>query len=266
MLNNEIYEEYFLNASISTFSINIGGFISKCGGIDISSNCVFPIYEKNDSQIDKKISEIENFLLEKDIVPIYRIVYQDNYQKLDRVLFNKHYEKVANNIVLACPLQGKKNELFKFADFNESGIYIDTEITGGDGFLEDYFYLRKISKNDQIIFNTAIDICPLKKYSASLLEEGHLIGQAYFIRQGDVVIIKDIVISTKYRGLGYSSKILYSILTYCLKNGAELVIAEIPTDNENVMNLFGNNPMFFKLYDIFYRQLIKNTKGRFIFD
>ena len=96
-------------------------------------------------------------------------------------------------------------------------------------------------------------ILNLKKYCLSLVEEGKLLGLAYFTTQEDVVVIKDIVISPEYRGLGYSSKILYSILTYSVKNDFSLVLAEVFLSNEDAVSLFSNNTMFVKLYDVFYR-------------
>lgn len=266
MVKKEVYEEYFFNASPSMFTLNIGGFIAKYDGIDIAGNSIYPLYDKDDKETDKKIVELEQFLLEKDIMPTYRIVYQDNYEKLDRLLFNHHYEKVKQSVVLACVLQGKKNELFRFANFNENGVFIESGIVANDDFLIDYFAIRDLSESQINIFNNAISLTPLEKIGAVLVEERKLIGQAYLVRQGDIVIIKDIVVQEKYRKLGYASKLVYSILTYCLKANVEIVMAEIPLDNKEVTYLFSSNTMFTPLYDIFYRQYSPKTKGRFVFD
>lgn len=266
MVGKEVYEEYFFNASPSMLTINIGGFIAKYDGIDISSNCIYPLYQKNESDLENKVVELENFLLERELVPLYRIVYQDNYQALDKLLFNRHYEKVEHSLVLACPLQGKKDELFKFANFNENGVFFDKDIFPNDDFSIDYFETKMMNKSQMNIFNNTIMLSPLDKYGVTLLEENKVIAQAYLALQGEVVILKDICVDQRYQGLGYASKLLYSILTYSLKHGAKIVIAEVSTNNMPAMHLFESNTMFVKLYDIFYRQYLEKTKGRFVFD
>ena len=48
MLVKEIYEEYFLNSSLSPYTTNICGFIMKYGALQLYDNCIFPLYEKED--------------------------------------------------------------------------------------------------------------------------------------------------------------------------------------------------------------------------
>lgn len=260
MLKNEIYEEYFLNSSSAMYSSNIGGFVMKYGGLDISSNCVYPLYEKDDNRIEQKIDMIEDFLLEKEIPVLFRIVQQENYEYLDHILFSNTYEKVEPSVVLGCKIEGKKDHLFKYADFNEIGIFIEEFEAVDDEFLSDYSYFKEFSEEEEYIFALNIDSIPLKKYSLALQEENRLVGLAYFTRQDDVIVIKDIVISPKYRNLGYSTKILYSILTFCAKKDVSLVLAEVFLSNEEGVSLFLNNPMFKKIYDIFYRNFTKKRR------
>lgn len=253
MLRNEIYEEYFLNSSSAPNTSNIAGFVMKYGGLDINSNCVFPLYEKGENNIENRVISIENFLLEKDIQPIYRIVYQENYEYLDSLLRENNYEKSEESVVLGCTLEGKKDYLFNYADFNENGIFILEFDELDDEFIDDYSKFKNYNRAQERLFAITTDEIPLKKYCLSLVEEGKLLGLAYFTTQEDVVVIKDIVISPEYRGLGYSSKILYSILTYSVKNDFSLVLAEVFLSNEDAVSLFSNNTMFVKLYDVFYR-------------
>ena len=70
-------------------------------------NFIFPLYEKEDEILKEKIIAINNFLLEREITPIYRIIRQENYERLDRMLFSNNYDKVENSIVLGCSLNGK---------------------------------------------------------------------------------------------------------------------------------------------------------------
>ena len=55
MLIKEIYEEYFLNSSLSPYTTNICGFIMKYGGLQLYDNCIFPLYEKEDEILKEKI-------------------------------------------------------------------------------------------------------------------------------------------------------------------------------------------------------------------
>ena len=257
MLVKEIYEEYFLNSSLSPYTTNICGFIMKYGALQLFDNCIFPLYEKEDEILKEKIIAINNFLLEREITPIYRIIRQENYERLDRILFSNNYDKVENSIVLGCSLNGKKEELFRYADFNENGIYVDEINYDEEVFFEDYSLLKEFSREEAYLFKNAVKLIPFEKYYLSLVEGRKLIGQAFFTRQEDVVVIKDIVISKQYRGLGYSSKMLYSLLTYCLKKEANLVLAEVFLSNESATELFYNNHLFQKIYSVSYKQPTK---------
>lgn len=254
MLVKEIYEEYFLNSSLSPYTTNICGFIMKYGALQLYDNCIFPLYEKEDDILREKILAINSFLLEHEYLPIYRIVRQENYERLDRMLFSNNYDKVETSIVLGCSLNGKKEELFRYADFNENGIYVEDINFEEEGFFEDYSMLKEFSREEAYLFKNAVKLIPFEKQYLSLVESGKLIGQAFFTRQEDVVVIKDIVISKKYRGLGYSSKMLFSLLTHCLKKEANLVLAEVFLSNENATELFYNNQLFQKLYSVHYKQ------------
>ena len=65
MLVKEIYEEYFLNSSLSPYTTNICGFIMKYGALQLFDNCIFPLYEKEDEILKEKILAINNFLRSK---------------------------------------------------------------------------------------------------------------------------------------------------------------------------------------------------------
>lgn len=253
MLINEIYEEYFINSYPAPHTLNNGGFLLKMGGIDLMTNSVFPLYEKNDKYLAQKLNEIENTLSSYNLPIIYRMIAADEYKTLDRHLLSRNYDKIESGVVLRTMLHGLKEELFRFANFNENGIFID-EIR--QDLISDYYYLKDYDNETANTFSNSLNVCPLHKFILTLIEENTLVGQAICVKQDEVVIIRDIVVSKKYRGIGYSQKLLYSILTHAIKINAQIVIADVSSKNEPAIRMFASTNMFESVYETYYRKKI----------
>ncbi|MBS6063460.1 GNAT family N-acetyltransferase [Criibacterium bergeronii] len=251
MIKTEIYEEYLMNSYPSPFTLLDAGFILRFGGIEKLTNCVFPLYEKNDKFLTQKIIEIENILESYDLPVLYRLTSSETYQHLDRQLISRNYDRISSSVMMRCLLKGRKDELFRFANFNEIGIYTDQM---SDDLLRDYFYLKDFDQQSGNIFTSSMATNPSEKFFLTLIEEKALIGQALCVKQDDVVVILDIVVNQKRRGSGYATRLLLSALTYAIRINAQIVLADVPIKNEPAYYTFTNSNMFEPVYEAYYRK------------
>jgi N-acetylglutamate synthase-like GNAT family acetyltransferase len=120
------------------------------------------------------------------------------------------------------PLQ---NELFTFANFIQNGVFIEEEIK--DFWIDDFSYLLNYSQVEDKIFRDSIKRLIVPCSTFNLIEENTLIGQAYATFQENYMIINSIVINKKTRNLSYGKRLLMSMLSYALKRGAEIAIADV---------------------------------------
>lgn len=83
------------------------------------------------------------------------------------------------------------------------------------------------SQVEDKIFRDSIKRLIVPCSTFTLIEENTLIGQAYATFQENYMIINSIVINKKTRNLSYGKRLLMSMLSYALKRGAEIAIADV---------------------------------------
>lgn len=230
-------------------------YVLNFGGLDIFSNCVHSIYVEESKSYKE---ELDNIIrkVSMNYVPSFRIIEDRDYSTIDRYLMVKNFERVFPRLILIADLDGKEEKLFPYASFYENGIFTDKNISpNSTKWLDDYFFLNDMQNDMQNVFIDMLLMQETENFAFTLLLENRLIGQAFCTKQGNVFIVHNIVINSRYRGLGYSDRILKSILTYAIRERAEYVVCEISLEDEKSKKLFSSN-YFELLYQAYYR--VKN--------
>lgn len=262
-MNNILaFEELMLNASPVTSRNFYRGFILNYNGLTPFTNSVHAIYAKNDEDLRYAVEGINRRLLSGGKVPMYRIIGLKEYKELDRILFRINFDKILPFLVISCSLKNFSDKLFKFASFYENGVFIDKNITiDSQKWLDDYFYLEGMNRGEQDVFLDMLSMTECPRYAFTLIQENTLIGCAYATRHDRALVLHEIIINEKYRGLGYSSKLLMSILTLALREDCQIMIAQIPDESIGKGRLTGGlftEEFFDVLYGGYYRAEIKN--------
>lgn len=249
------YEELFLNSMPVTNRTFMSRYILNYDGINLFSNSIHSIYvEDSDTykaDIDSIIAHVS-----KEHTPAFRIIETSDYSRIDRYLMVQNFSKIASSLILLTNLIGKEKKLFPYASFYENGILLDKNISQNDSkWLDDYFFLCNMNSELQNRFLDMLVLSKVDNYAFTLLLENRLIGQAFCTKHGEIFLIQNIIVNSKYQSLGYGDRILKSILTYAMRSGAKYVLAEISLEDEKNKKLFKSN-YFDLLYQAYYRVML----------
>ena len=218
------YEELLLNSKPAAFTTLYEGLIINYAGINQFTKSIHPLYDRRNN-IHERIASVEAILANYNQIPEYRIVFQKDYQEFDEELFRNGYERSGHGTVKMIDIKPLQNELFTFANFIQNGVFIEEEIK--DFWLDDFSYLMNYSQVEDKIFRDSIKRLIVPCSTFTLIEENTLIGQAYATFQENYMIINSVVINKKTRNLSYGKRLLMSMLSYGLKRGAEIAIADV---------------------------------------
>lgn len=233
------FEELFCNADpAATFTV-ANGFSAK-----IHSNlypCIVNYYGKNDEDLNKNIKYLtknieyfDKFLAPTKLPIIYRVPY--TYKSLDLALQSTRHTKNQKYIVKFKNIDAMRRELFSFADFTSDGIHIEETLK--TFWLKAYGKFKQMETEDSTIFMQNMNTAYNKFIYFTLMVEDEPFGFAYIMLERAHVVIIDIVINENRRGHSYGYRLLMSILTYALKEGAVGALAQIDENNKSAIRLF----------------------------
>ena len=243
------YEEMLINSKPAPFTTLNEGFIINYAGFEQFTSSIHPLYNR-DKDLKSKITECEEILKTYNIIPEFRIVFQKDYQPLDEELFRHGYERNGQGTVKMIDIKSLQNELFTFANFIENGIFVEESIK--DFWLSDHSYLMNLSSEHDRIYRSCIKKLIVKAATFTLIEENTLIGQGFVTFQKEFMIIGNIIINPKFRTLSYAKRLLMSMLSYGLKKGAAVAIADVDYENTPANRLF-SKVKFEDIYGYCYR-------------
>lgn len=256
MNNVIILEEIFLNCLPTTSRTFCNKFILNYSGLTPLENSVQSIYSYDTKNPKEAIQMVNCLLTSSNKTPLYRIINANEYSTIDRTLFSLNFDKILPFMVLKADLLDKKESLFRYASFYENGIFIDQNINlDSKKWLDDYFYLNNMNIQEKNTFLDMLSIQEVKNYGFNLVQEGTLVGSAFCARQGNIMVLQNLVISEKYRHLGYSTKLLGSVLTLALREGCTHLITQIPILKQGQGKLFSKDYFDF-VYSGYYRAKI----------
>ncbi len=247
------YEELLLNSNPAAFTTLYEGLIINYAGINQFTKSIHPLYDRK-KNIYERITKAEIIVSKYNQIPEYRIVFQKDYQEFDEELFKNGYERNGHGTVKMIDIKPLQNELFTFANFIQNGVFIEEEIK--DFWIDDFSFLMNYSQSEDKIFRDSLKRLIVPCSTFTLIEEDTLIGQAYATFQENYMVINNIVINKKTRNLSYGKRLLMSVLSYGLKKGAEIAIADVNYLDVAANKLF-NKVKFEDVYGYCYR--IKRT-------
>lgn len=244
------YEEKLLNAKPAPFQGLNHGFVMNFAGSEAFTSSIHPLYERNEYAAEK-IDSCQDFCKEKGMDPCFRIVFQKDYQAFDDELFRQGYEKVGQGLVKHLDIHTVQKELFTFASFIQNGVFVEEELK--EFWISEHAYLMDLDKEEEELLIDSVAKSPLKTVYFTFVEHNTLLGQGLAMFQGETMVIHTLVINPKFRALSYGKRLLMSMLSYGLQQGAMEAIADIDTKNVPALKLF-HKIGFDDLYAYCYRR------------
>lgn len=198
---------------------------------------IYAIGDKRNS-LAERIQYIERLLKEKGENPNYRILYTEEYRRLDEELFKMGYEKVEEGTVKYMDIGKIQKELFTFASFLQNGVFIEPKLERF--WIEQYREFRGLGEMQKEVFIDNMKRSREEFCFFTLMEENKMIGQSYASMDKGIFHICDVVMDPRYRNLAYGKRLIMSMLSYAYKNDIEHVIAPVEMDNEPANRLFAD--------------------------
>ena len=158
------------------------------------------------------------------------------YKSLDLALKSTHHTENKKYIVKIKNIDAMRRELFSFADFTSNGVHIEKTLQ--TFWLKAYSEFKQMKTEDSTIFMQNMNTAYNTFVYFTLMIEDEPFGLAYIMLERAHVVIIDIVINEKRRGNSYGYRLLMSILTYALREGAERALAQIHENNKSAIRLF----------------------------
>lgn len=189
-------------------------------------------------------------LASRMINPCYRIIHDPSYENLDQELVRQSYSIVEEGVVMALRIENMERELFSFANFYEQGIMTDEELS--HIWLEDYKYLTDMDPVHGRFFESNLKKSLQDHMYFGLFESERLIGMGYVVFVDDYIVIKDIFVSERYRGLDYGKRILKAMLIKGLLKGCRIALCEV-SKKQPIVGRFISSEGFEGLYGYHYR-------------
>lgn len=248
-------EELLINSDPSSDIFVDNGFLVRCfsNGNVCAINRLVNNYSANYGEIIKSHA---SKLVKNNINPSYRIIHDSSYEALDQELVRQSYSIVEEGVVMALRIENMERELFSFANFYEQGIFTDEEL--GSEWLDDYRDLISMDPTHGKFFENNLKKSIQDHMYFGLFERDRLMGMGYITFIDNYMIIKDLFIEEKYRGLDYGKRLLKAMLIKGLLKGCTVALCEVGK-KQQIAGRFLTSEGFEGLYSYHYRA--KNLIG-----
>lgn len=244
-----IYEEMLFNSNPPTATYLQNGFLVSLFN-DKMACTLYGVADKK-SNLKNRISMNEATLEMQNFRPCYRLVETKDYAELESALNHFGYRKTEQGFVVGLEIKNLQKELFTFASYIQNGVFVYTDFR--NEWFEDYAYLRDLTPELASLISTNVQNSKLNRYYFTLVEEGKMIGMAYAVSDRGMLIIKDIILNPKFRGLKYGRKLTMSILSFALNKELDKVLVEVESGNTSAQKMF-KNVGFSLEYRYWYRE------------
>lgn len=242
-------EELLINADPSSDMFVDNSFLVRCFTND-NVCAINRMVQERSANYAEIIKTHANKLADRSINPCYRIIHDAAYESLDQELVRYSYSIIDEGIVMALRIENMERELFSFANFYEQGIMTDEEISSV--WMEDYKYLTGMDPVRGRFFESNLRKSLQDHMYFGLFESERLIGMGYVVFIEDYLIIKDIFVEERYRGLDYGKRILKAMLIKGLLKGCRVALCEI-SKKQPIVGRFVSAEGFEGLYSYHYR-------------
>lgn len=244
------YEELLWSSRKAPFQAVQKGFFINYGGADYYTSSIHPLYDRN-MDLVSKIDDCEQLLIEWDIDPCFRIVLSKDYQALDDELFRRGYERMEQGIVKRMDIKKIQDELFTFASFIQNGVFVEDELK--DFWVTEHSNFQGFDKEQERSFVESMRKILYSTAYFMLVDQNTFLGQGVAVFQREKMFVHTLVINPKYRNLSYGRRLLMSMLSFGLKNGASEAIIDVDSRNIPAIKLL-SKVGFEDLYPYYYRQ------------
>lgn len=244
------YEELLLSSRKAPFQAVQGGFLINYGGSDHFASSIHPLYDRHIDFV-RKIDDCERLSIQLETDPCFRIVLSKDYQALDDELFRRGYERIEQGFVERIDIKKIQDELFTFASFIQNGVFVEDELK--DFWVTEHANFRGFDKEQERSFVESMRNILYSTAYFTLVEQNTFLGQGIAVFQSDKIFVHTLVINPKYRNLSYGRRLLMSMLSFGLKNGASEAVVELDSKNVPAMKLL-SKVGFEELYPYYYRQ------------
>lgn len=242
-------EEMFLSTKIAPLQAIHKGFILNLSGSDYFTSSIHPLYYRNENT-GEKIHSCERISVGTGIDPCFRIVLFKEYQPFDEELFRRGYERIKQGIVKHIDIKSIQDELFTFASFIQNGVFVEESLK--EFWLSEYSYFMGFDKLQEELFVRRTDRVLHKTVYFTLVEQNTFLGQGIAMFEEETMILDSLVINPKFRNLAYGRRLLMSMLSFGLRNGALRAIVDLDAKNVPSLKLF-SEVGFEDFYPYYYR-------------
>lgn len=242
-------EELLINSDPSSDMFVDNSFLIRCFSNDNVCSINRMAYQRS-ANYAEILKMQANKLANKNINPCYRIIHDVTYESLDQELVRHSYGIVEEGVVMALRIENMERELFAFANFIEQGIMTDEEIS--NIWLEDYQYMTNMDSIRAQFFESNLRKSLQDHMYFGLFESDRLIGMGYVVFIDDYLIIKDIFVDERYRGLDYGKRLLKAMLIKGLLKGCRVALCEVGK-KQTIVGRFVSSEGFEGLYSYHYR-------------
>lgn len=227
-------EEILINADPSAKTILDNGFLIRC--YNTNEDCVINRIAYDDRiNVPEIVRKHTKKLAKIGLKPLYRIIYDKTYEGFDNALIRQNFSVQDRGVVFMLGIENMEKELFAFANFYESGIMFDEELT--DEWIEDYCYMMGYDESYEANFRNNLENYAEDRMYFALVRSGSTLACGYATIMDEFFVINNIVVERKYRNLDYGKMMVKAMLTKGLSRGCKVALCEVREGQDTAIRM-----------------------------
>ena len=241
------FEELTMNAWPSIQTMVFDGWILRmANGYTKRANSIIPLYTF-DNDIHGKIKYSEGIFRKNNLPVIFKIIGCNEHNEIDQTLEKMGYEHIDLTSVQIC------NKIIN-AENGYNGIFIDKEFS--NEWINCFYDCNEIiDLNIQGTIKAILDNIKNDLITVYKKENNKFIGCGYGAIEKGYIGLFDIIVKNEFRGNGYGTKIVQTILSKANEQGIEKAYLSV-VDNNVVAKKLYKKLGFNEIYKYWYRKKV----------
>ncbi len=239
------YEELAINAwpSLQTY-IYDGWVIRFADGYTKRANSINPLYQSLEN-IEEKIEYCEGLFKDRNLPVVFKLTEESKPVELDIILERKAYKQVD-----LTSFQGLDLTEITMEDNN---CVIESQFSSD--WLKSFSKLSKLNKNQENTLGKMLDNSIVDNYYFKVIKNNRTIACGLGVQERDYFGLFDIIVAEEYRGKGYGTSLINSMLGFAKENAAKTAYLQVVINNKPANKLYSKIG-FKELYKYWYQHIL----------
>jgi ribosomal protein S18 acetylase RimI-like enzyme len=236
-------EEMSMNAWPASETMLYDGWVLRFNdGYTRRANCINPLYAST-CEITTKVDFCKHLYSSKGLKPVYKMTRQVYPSSLDAFLNDREYHREAETSVQVMTLVAGHAESDRLVTISEC---VD------DHWIRRFMTMNHVHDKYSHIIASMLQRIALPKCFASIVCGQEIIACGFGVVQTDMIGLFDIVVDQAYRGRGFGTKLVHSVLNWARGHRVRSAYLQVMLDNVPALALY-KKIGFSEAYQYWYR-------------